>query len=696
MEHRLISGGFEYLPFARNCIANLKRTGLLYASQTFVIDAATINVRIANGHEFIIITESGGLLSGAVRGGVLAENKLRMFKPTLDAWKGPLKKNTAKFPLQFREEELLNIPSRDDIAIQSLYGNDSQYSVMCSSMYSGKMRQVVQALLGMSTRIPINTEKREIRYNCMWDDCHGIITGEDGRLWLTEISSTNGVLLMPLPYNQAEFPMSSTKEIRTILKGVPSGATFPTDLTTAIYNGTVLRPLSAVDMQPYFSKKAYSPYLGWSFNESGSEAHNTCYSDAVPTAPTGHHFKLSFTIGPVNPSPTHEQPIATASVALTEVASGSIQNGGAVSLGGGNTAQISPMSFYQGEDLSFAMVLGTSPGAESAIAPYKTPIFVCHINNVLEVVYAEFVTPFATSVDDGYSVHGENVVHGACASSTTFTTAVTIGAKQDSNGSRTVVGSAITYSNYDYYSKKGTYDLVAITSGPNTGHDRLAPTSAIWPMGVRDAYVFYQPSIRYGERSATSVEYSWVNISVEDVPRQPAVGLPPKPSDTYTGSATLVYTISNEPTAHLVISDDVLPDGFVKANEYQLAQSSDFDAYLNHEEVIGLRYATAWAPNIATGYGARDIGGWMTVIHSCLGNKPQIIYTPFISSMLAFEPNKVKGFLYWAGSMNADNSYKPEDIIDFNGSWENWRTAMPVPATLVPSNMPHSFIGYIK
>ena len=69
MEHRLITGGFEYLPFARSCIQKLKNTGLTYASQTYEIDGVNINVRIANGQEFIRI--DGGLCSIPMDSGVM-------------------------------------------------------------------------------------------------------------------------------------------------------------------------------------------------------------------------------------------------------------------------------------------------------------------------------------------------------------------------------------------------------------------------------------------------------------------------------------------------------------------------------------------------------------------------------------------------------------------------------------------------
>ena len=58
MEHKLIQGGSEYLPFARSRIKALRATGLKYASQKFEIDGVSIRVRIAGEHEYIDL--SGG------------------------------------------------------------------------------------------------------------------------------------------------------------------------------------------------------------------------------------------------------------------------------------------------------------------------------------------------------------------------------------------------------------------------------------------------------------------------------------------------------------------------------------------------------------------------------------------------------------------------------------------------------------
>jgi len=53
VEHRLILGGEQYLPFARSCITKLKKLGLAYASQSYEIEGVSINVRIEPGHEYI-------------------------------------------------------------------------------------------------------------------------------------------------------------------------------------------------------------------------------------------------------------------------------------------------------------------------------------------------------------------------------------------------------------------------------------------------------------------------------------------------------------------------------------------------------------------------------------------------------------------------------------------------------------------
>jgi len=62
VEHRLVQGGESFLPFARCCVAKLKKLGLPYADQSYEVDGVSIKVRIQPGHEYIRI--EGGPSSG--------------------------------------------------------------------------------------------------------------------------------------------------------------------------------------------------------------------------------------------------------------------------------------------------------------------------------------------------------------------------------------------------------------------------------------------------------------------------------------------------------------------------------------------------------------------------------------------------------------------------------------------------------
>jgi len=62
MEHKLIQGGEQYLPFARSRVKALRAMGLAYASQKFEVDGCTVTVRIDPNHEYITIN-GGGILT---------------------------------------------------------------------------------------------------------------------------------------------------------------------------------------------------------------------------------------------------------------------------------------------------------------------------------------------------------------------------------------------------------------------------------------------------------------------------------------------------------------------------------------------------------------------------------------------------------------------------------------------------------
>jgi hypothetical protein len=63
VEHKLIQGGEQYLPFARSRIKALRASGQTYATQKFEIDGAYIEVRVVGDQEYIRITGGSCRLS---------------------------------------------------------------------------------------------------------------------------------------------------------------------------------------------------------------------------------------------------------------------------------------------------------------------------------------------------------------------------------------------------------------------------------------------------------------------------------------------------------------------------------------------------------------------------------------------------------------------------------------------------------
>lgn len=60
MEHKIVLGGEQFLPFARSRIKALRATGLSHASQQFEIDGVSVKVRIDGEHEYISISSDQG------------------------------------------------------------------------------------------------------------------------------------------------------------------------------------------------------------------------------------------------------------------------------------------------------------------------------------------------------------------------------------------------------------------------------------------------------------------------------------------------------------------------------------------------------------------------------------------------------------------------------------------------------------
>ena len=88
MEHRLIQGGEQWLPFARSRIKALRATGLAYASQKFEIDGCSVKVRIEPGHEYITLTGSNSVYEFFTTGELFETGGMSLGGGSADAVKG--------------------------------------------------------------------------------------------------------------------------------------------------------------------------------------------------------------------------------------------------------------------------------------------------------------------------------------------------------------------------------------------------------------------------------------------------------------------------------------------------------------------------------------------------------------------------------------------------------------------------------
>lgn len=127
----------------------------------------------------------------------------------------------------------------------------------------------------------------EFQFDYKFRKTNGITFDQSNQPWLTQISSS-GVFAMPLPLVPAtttnafyEF-VEETKdqEILNMLNrfgGMPSGEGFPKGLDFETWRraGVIIKVCNTSE---FYKNSAYSDACGWSFNLSGTEGFNTCYT----------------------------------------------------------------------------------------------------------------------------------------------------------------------------------------------------------------------------------------------------------------------------------------------------------------------------------------------------------------------------------------------------------------------------------
>lgn len=224
----------------------------------------------------------------------------------------------------------------------------SQNVVPRTSEWSGTMKKVVQIVFGLG-RInknklrdpnePTRTTQYmedvdhngvQVQYDYKFMRTHGIYKGPDGTLWLVEISSTKGVIAMPLPIfpgsDQPGFILRAQKRGDTAMETaldelgcLPTGEGFPIGKTfkKKLAKGDILQLLPPADLQDFYRLSAYSSACGWAFNEKGSEAHNVGYTwPDGDVFQKGYWYQISINIGPVIKNRKPDQPIAVGSADL--------------------------------------------------------------------------------------------------------------------------------------------------------------------------------------------------------------------------------------------------------------------------------------------------------------------------------------------------------------------------------------------
>lgn len=281
------------------------------------------------------VVDSGLIVN--VPNGLNTKSVLRSFAPTIDCRLAnpSLRRGKQDFsPLSIK-------PWAAYTELESKYPTqvNSQYTKLRPSMYSGTMKKVVQAVMGLG-RVPkrafVNKDRPnaplpryadeiiptgvQVRYDYKFHRTHGIFKAEDGVLWLVEVSMTQGVLARPLP----TFPASSTplfkrrggeQAINTIideLGGIPTGEAFPVgaDLADALRDGTILRLAGPDLLKDFYAASPYTTTMGWAFNDSGNEAHNTAWYFHEDGFIRSIWWAVRIDIGPLRSNRLPGEPIA--------------------------------------------------------------------------------------------------------------------------------------------------------------------------------------------------------------------------------------------------------------------------------------------------------------------------------------------------------------------------------------------------
>lgn len=236
----------------------------------------------------------------------------------------------------------------------------SQYQIPRSSQWSGTMKKVVQVVMGFGRisknklRDPnrphettgymkeVDENGVQVRFDYKFMRTHGITRGEDGRLWLIEISAGRGVVAMPLPIypgsDKPDFLLRAERRGDTAmvtaleeLGCLPTGEGFPTTpalFNNKVANGEILQLIPASGLEDFYRMSGFSSICGWSFTDKGDQAHNVGYW--YPEEEDGYQraawYQINIKIGAINKNRAPGAPIASASADLRKQQEGFLYN----------------------------------------------------------------------------------------------------------------------------------------------------------------------------------------------------------------------------------------------------------------------------------------------------------------------------------------------------------------------------------
>lgn len=232
----------------------------------------------------------------------------------------------------------------------------SHYKLMKPTMYTGRMRYVVQWLLGYAKQptftlaklhgnfvadytnklepweappdfeVPEDKQSKtmlgSLRYNFQFQCSHGIYRTGQKRQYLIEISQDRGVVAMRLPVVPNSAKLIEDEDTRDKLGDIPLGYAFPRDSLTesereanakrapkaqiktpwerAVAAGWVKVLLKPDELAEFYSLQPTYQECGWAFSYSGSRANNVGWSYPYPRPndyPVFEHWEIELSGG---------------------------------------------------------------------------------------------------------------------------------------------------------------------------------------------------------------------------------------------------------------------------------------------------------------------------------------------------------------------------------------------------------------